>query len=280
MKKLLIILFIGLLFGCNSDDNNAPQYDTSVAVTLNDVAYGADPQQTMDVYLPAGRTNATKTVILIHGGAWIAGDKADFADVIPVIQAEFPDYAVININYRLATTTSPAYPKQIDDIELAIEKLKNGGYTISDDYAMLGASAGAHLAMLYAYRFDTNHEVKAIVDIVGPADFTDPQYLAHPLYAFAAQNLIGTSTPTAAQIQEVSPAAYITTQSAPTIMFYGGEDPLVPATQGPRLRDKLNQFGVYNEFNFYADGGHGDWDDATFAEVYTNLSIFLQDKFN
>jgi len=280
MKKLFIIIFVSVLFGCSADDNNTPQYDASTAITLNNVAYGSDPQQTMDVFLPAGRTNATKTIILIHGGAWIAGDKADFANVVPGIQAEFPDYAVVNLNYRLATTTSPAYPKQIDDIELAIAKLKNGGYTLSDDYAIIGSSAGAHLAMLYAYRFDTGHEVKAIIDIVGPADFTDPQYLAHPLYAFAAQNLIGTSTPTAAQIQEVSPAAYITAQSAPTIMFYGGQDPLVPANQGPRLRDKLNQFGVYNEFNFYADGGHGDWDEATFTEVYANLSTFLQNNFN
>jgi len=279
MKKLLVILFLGLLCSCSSDDNAAPQYDASVALTLNNVAYGADAQQTMDIYLPAGRTANTKTIILIHGGAWVAGDKADFADVVPFAQAQFPDYAIVNINYRLATTTSPAYPKQIDDIELVIGKLKSSGYTLSDDYAMVGASAGAHLAMLYAYRFDENHEVKAIVDIVGPADFSDPQYLAHPLYAYASQNLIGTSTPTTAQIQEVSPAAYINAQSPPTIMFYGGQDPLVPASQGPRLRDKLTQFGIYNEFNFYADGGHGDWDDATYTEVYAKLSTFLQNNF-
>jgi acetyl esterase/lipase len=171
-------------------------------------------------------------------------------------------------------------PKQIEDIHLIIEKLKNTDYTLSDDYAMIGASAGAHLAMLYAYKFDTNHEVKAIADIVGPADFTDPQYLSHPLYSYASLNLIGTATPTIAQIQEVSPALYVNAHSAPTIMFYGGVDPLVPASQGPGLRDKLNAAGVTNEFNFYADGGHGDWSDATYIEVYAKLSNFLENNFN
>jgi acetyl esterase/lipase len=276
-NNLLLLLFVSLLFGCSSDDTaTTPALDTTAALTLMDVAYGPDAGQTMDVYLPAGRTTATKTIILIHGGAWVAGDKDDFTSVVPVIQAQFPDHAVANINYRLASPQSPAYPKQVDDIKLVIEKLKTGGYTLSDDYAMIGASAGAHLAMLYAYRFDTAHEVKAIADIVGPADFTDPAYLSHPLYSYAAQNLIGTATPTAAQIQEVSPAAYITAQAAPTIMFYGGQDPLVPASQGPRLKQKLDEFGVYNQFNFYADGGHGDWSDTIYLEVYAKLGAFLQ----
>lgn len=282
MKKLLyIFLFVQLLMSCNSDDNTAePLYNPAEAVTIINESYGSDPEQVMDIYLPGGRTSATKTIILVHGGAWVAGDKADFADVVPFVQSQFPDYAVVNINYRLATATSPAYPKQIDDIELAIAKLKHTDYTLSDDYAFIGASAGAHLAMLYAYRFDPNHEVKAVVDIVGPADFTDPQYTTHPLYSYAALNLIGTATPTTAQIEEVSPIAYITTASAPTITFYGGQDPLVPATQGPRLRDKLDSMGVTNEFNFYPDGGHGDWDEATYQQVYSRLILFLQENFD
>jgi acetyl esterase/lipase len=284
MKKLVIALFfISYLTSCSSDDNNTPntpQYDPDEATALIDVPYGADPQQTMDIYLPAGRTTATKTIILVHGGAWVAGDKEDFNPIIPVIQAEFPDYAVVNINYRLATSTSPAYPKQIDDLELVIEELKNTDYTISNDYAFIGASAGAHLSMLYAYNFDQNHEVQAVANIVGPADFADPQYTTHPLYSYAALNLIGTATPTEAQIQEVSPVAHITAGSAPTITFYGGQDPLVPATQGPRLKERLDEINVTNEFNFYPDGGHGDWDDATYLEVYDKLGNFLHNHLD
>jgi len=282
-KPLILLLFLSFLTSCSSDDNNdtvEPRYDSSVALTLTDVAYGSDPEQTLDIYLPAGRDNDTKVLVMIHGGAWIEGDKDDFTDAVAIVRAQFPDFGIVNINYRLATATSSAYPKQIDDIKLVLEHLENGGYVISNDYAFLGASAGAHLAMLYSYKYDTDHDVKAIVDIVGPADFTDPEYLSHPLYGFASQALVGTQTPTTAQIAEVSPAEYINSNAAPTLSFYGGVDPLVPASQGPRLKAKLDAAGVYNEFNFYADGGHGDWDEATYAEVYAKIQAFLQNHFD
>ncbi|WP_162926903.1 alpha/beta hydrolase [Flavobacterium psychrotrophum] len=283
MKKTLalLFLFVSFLQSCSSDDNNTtPADDTAVAKEYTDVHYGSDPQQIMDVYLPAGRTAATKVIILIHGGAWIAGSKEDFADFIPLIKTEFPGYAIVNINYRLATETSAAFPKQIDDVKKAIAFLKNeSGYTISSNYGLIGTSAGAHIAMLYSYKYDTSHEVKAICNIVGPADFLDPAYVSHPLYPLAGLYVIGSSTPSQQAVTEVSPIAHITAQAPPTLSFYGGQDQLIPATQGPRLKAALDAAGVVNQFNFYPNGGHGDWDDATFAEVYAKLTAFFEVHF-
>jgi acetyl esterase/lipase len=279
MKKYLLlpILFLFLVTGCSTDDSKT---DAPLAArNILNVAYGPDAQQTMDVYLPAGRDEGTKVIVLVHGGAWTSGSKEDVTSLVPILQQRFPEYAVVNINYRLATETSPAMPKQIDDIESVLDNLEAGGYHISDDYAFIGFSAGAHLSMLYSYAYDTDHDVKAICNVVGPADFSDPEYLSHDLYPIAALYLMGTSTPTQEQIASVSPAGYITPQSPPTITFYGGQDPLVPASQGPRLKAKLDQAGVYNEFNFYPDGGHADWDVATFAEVYNKVEAFLQNRF-
>jgi acetyl esterase/lipase len=281
MKKKFLFLFIfaGLLSACSSDDdNNQPQAPLAAAEYTN-VQYGTDPQQTMDVYLPANRTADTKVIILIHGGAWIGGSKEDFADFIPVIKEEFPDDAIVNINYRLATETSPAFPKQMDDLQRVIAYLKNSDYVIDNTYAFIGASAGAHLAMLYGYEYDTAHEVKAICDIVGPADFLDPEYVSNPLYPFAAQYLLGTTTPSSQLIETVNPLSHITAQSPPTLSFYGGIDPLIPATQGPRLKAALDEAGVVNEFNFYLEGGHGDWDEATFADVYAKITVFFEAHF-
>ncbi len=277
MKKyisLLSILFLLLVTGCSSDDTTTAAPLT--AQNILDVPYGSGERQTMDVYLPAGRDGDTKVVILVHGGAWTSGSKDDVTPLVSILQERFPEHAVVNINYRLATETTPAMPMQIDDIKSVIEYLEESDYQISDDYAFIGFSAGAHLAMLYSYGYDAEHDVKAICNVVGPADFTDPAYTSHPLYPFAAQYLLGTSSPTPAQIESISPANLVTAQSPPTLTFYGGQDPLVPASQGPRLKAKLDEAGVYNEFNFYPDGGHGDWDVATFGEVYTRIEVFLQ----
>lgn len=278
MKKNVILLFlIGFLWSCSSSDDNS-QYDNNVALELANVAYGTDERQVMDVYLPAGRDEDTKVIILIHGGAWVGGSKEDFAYAVPLIRSQFPDHAIVNINYRLATPESPAYPKQIDDIKDVIQHLENNGYNISDDYAFIGASAGAHLAMLYSYAFDTDNDVKAVCNIVGPADFTDPAYTSNPLYNYAAINLTGSNNPSQSLIEEVSPITHITSQSPPTIMFYGGQDPLIPSSQGPLLRDALTEAGVYNEYNFYPDGGHGDWNQIIMAEVYNKMTTFLQEQ--
>jgi len=275
MKKLLALplLFLFLITGCsNSDDNNnAPL----VAQTLMNVSYGTDAKQKIDIYLPEGRNENTKVVVLLHGGSWVEGDKSDLSYLIPVIQLQFPDYAIVNVGYRLATLNSPAFPKQIDDIKGVIQHLESNDYHISDDYAFIGFSAGAHLSMLYGYAYDTDHDVKAICDVVGPADFTDPEYTSHPLYSSAATALIGTPAPTQEQILSVSPVAHITAQSPATLSFCGGQDPLVPATQGPRLKSALDTAGVKNEFNFYPDGGHGNWDDTTYNEVYSKIAAFL-----
>lgn len=279
MKKSIILLFlIGFLWSCSSDDDNQSQYDNSVALELANVAYGTHERQVMDLYLPADRDENTKVIILVHGGAWVSGSKEDFTAAVPVIRAQFPNHAIVNINYRLATPESPAYPKQIDDIESVIQHLESNGYSISDDYAFIGTSAGAHLSMLYSYAFDDEGDVKAVCNIVGPADFTDPAYTSNPLYNYAAINLTGTDNPSQSLIEEVSPITHVNSQSPPTIMFYGGQDPLIPSSQGPLLRDALTDAGVYNEFNFYPDGGHGDWNQTIMAEVYIKMTTFLEEQ--
>ncbi len=56
---------------------------TLSASTKANVAYGSDPLQKMDYYLPAGRSSSTtKVLVLIHGGAWAAGDKSEFTAYI------------------------------------------------------------------------------------------------------------------------------------------------------------------------------------------------------
>ena len=104
MKKIFFFSLIVLIASCkkeNSSNQNLPDQ------TLSDVSYSTDASQKMDVYLPAGRnTDSTRLMILVHGGAWISGDKSDFASFIPVIQQKFPGYAIANINYRLGFDTS------------------------------------------------------------------------------------------------------------------------------------------------------------------------------
>lgn len=280
MKHYPIKIFaLFLALSCNRSED--PALQPLPEQNLLNVSYGTDPEQKADIYLPANRDEQTKVIILIHGGGWSGGSKSDFDYVIPTLKLQFPTYAIVNTDYRLATSASPGFPKQIQDIEKLVAYLKNSDYDISSNYALIGASAGAHLSMLYAYHFDTAHDVKAVCSIVGPADFSDPAYTENPMFQSGLFYLVGNANPqTNPEVFiEVSPAAHVSSQSPPTILFYGGQDPLIPASQGPRLKQKLDDFGVYNELYVYPNGGHGNWDAVTTLDFNTKLIAFLQQHF-
>ena len=252
------------------------------ALKANDifnVPYGTHPLQVIDVYLPEGRDNTTKVFLLVHGGGWSGGSKSQLDYIIPILKNNFPKHAIVNLNYRLATAESPAFPKQIQDIEKAIQFLKESDYGISNAYAFVGLSAGAHLAMLYSYKYDIRHEVKTVASIVGPADFTDPYYTAHPYYQFAALYLLGDVANHPEAAIGISPAVHINAQSPATILFYGGKDPLVPASQGRRLKAKLDEFNVPNQYYLNAAGGHANWNAQAMATFQAKLVDFLHKHF-
>ena len=185
MKKIIIlsVLFLLLVMGCSSPDSNEVINGNNRPIGgLIDVPYGIDPFQKMDIYLPSSPNHDTKVFVLLHGGAWKYGSKEDINWLVTLLSQHFPDYAIVNMNYRLATNGSPAFPKQTDDIASALQFLQDRDYNISQNYAFIGMSAGAHLSMLYGYKYNTSGNVKAVCSIVGSTDFTDPAYDNHEFY--------------------------------------------------------------------------------------------------
>ncbi len=96
-----------------------------------------------------------------------------------------------------------------------------------------------------------------VCSIVGPTNFTDPAYLntTDPNIR-NLMNLYGIAA-TTDFLEEVSPYHRVTVQSPPTTLFYGGQDLLVPTTQGTDMTTRLQQLGVTHEFTLYENAGHG-----------------------
>lgn len=148
MKKIVYISFITSLLGCivisckkkDNDDSTVPEpeYAITQAYNLTDVAYGSDPKQNMDVYLPANRDgNSTKVFVMIHGGGWTSGDKSDYASTMSAFKSYYPNHAIININYRLGVQGSPGYPKQINDIQAALNEIQKEKYNLSKNICFM-----------------------------------------------------------------------------------------------------------------------------------------------
>lgn len=276
--KILVFAFALMLFNCSNEkaieENNSGIDPTKYYQELN-ISYGEDNDQKFDLYLPANRTASTKVMILVHGGGWTSGDKSDMNPIKDLLRQDFPDLAIVNINYRLADDNNKPYPMQIDDITSIINFLNDNKvkYSISNTLGFIGTSAGAHLSLLWSYAFDTNSNVNMVCSIVGPTNFTDPAYLSNTSPALQGLlNLYGENA-TTSFLEEVSPYHQAKTNSPPTILFYGGKDPLIPTTQGTDMQDKLQDLGVVHEFTLYPNAGHG-WIGIELLDTWQKLKVF------
>ena len=282
-KRLLFLrmqrfLFLGLLFfaiACKKNTNTPATPEQS----YTDISYGTNSQQKMDLYLPEGRDTAnTKLMILIHGGAWIEGDKSDFTSAINQIKKRLPDYAFANINYRLYKNKQNTFPAQEEDVKAAVAFLlsKRAEYQYSHKIVLLGASAGAHLALLQGYKYANMISPKAIVSYFGP---TDLSYLyehpAYPAITTLLDSIVGFSpTQNAALYTASSPISFVTAGCAPTILLQGSADILVPVNQANLLNDKLNATGVVHQLFVYPGEGHG-FTAATMDDSINKIISFL-----
>lgn len=116
---------------------------------LRNLAYGADPAQRLDVYLPA-RPRHAPVIFMVHGGAWRTGDKAMSRVVDNKIAWWLPrGYIFVSVNYRLLPDADPLV--QADDVRRALvfaqQQAQDWGAD-PDAFVLMGHSAGAHLVSL------------------------------------------------------------------------------------------------------------------------------------
>lgn len=281
LKYSFILLFCLLSFlSCKKKDKTVAD-NAATAKSILNVSYGSDPRNRMDVYLPANRSETnTPVMVMIHGGGWADGDKADFNSFVDTMKKRLPQYAIFNITYRLVNNGQNLFPAQEQDVKKCIEFInsKQSEYKISGTFILIGASAGGHLALLQSYKYTSPVKVKAVVSFFGPTELTqlynNPPNPLLPLLLF---NVTGSSPTTNPGIyQQSSPATFAIAGSSPTLLLHGGLDPLIPAWQSTLLQDKLNIVAVPNQYVFYPNGGHGDWDGPTYFDAFNKIDAFLK----
>jgi len=148
-----VILLLGLVFGCGSRANEPP---AGLEIRL-DIAYGDSDAQRLDLYRPPVMAPA-RLVVWVHGGAWMRGDKANqLDDKIALFTSA--GWAFASVNYRLSPdppSDDPGrivHPAHVEDVARALHWLHANADELGLDstrIAVLGHSAGAHLAALVA----------------------------------------------------------------------------------------------------------------------------------
>lgn len=154
--KLFILILLTLV------SSHAYTLPSEIKV-LSDIPYGKDADHVLDVYIPADAKNAP-VIFMVHGGAWIAGDKADKPEFEnKVIHWVSQGFIFISTNYRTLPKTKPI--EQTKDVEAALlfsQKKANEWGGSPEKFILMGHSSGAHLVSLISsnYNISRGNEVK------------------------------------------------------------------------------------------------------------------------
>ncbi len=259
--KIHFVLLCIIFVGCNKKEPKLVLPNEEIILT--EVSYGTHEHQKMDVYLPKNRSKATKTIIYLHGGGWYMGDKSDIKDGAIYFQQQ--GFAFISINYRLTRTPeNNIHPAQMQDIDrvIAFINQKQQEWSLPDDkLALFGGSAGAHLSLLYAYKYQVNGKVKAAISMSGPTDLTDNLLINSTIGGASIgamiESYVGAPfTAQAAAWQATSPISFITATSVPTLFVHGTIDSAVPYQQSLSAYNKLKNAGGVAQLEPLPNIGH------------------------
>lgn len=269
-----------------------PKTETIVC-SFKDISYGSSEDNKLDLHLPVDDREETGLVLFLHGGGWIAGDKAAVKKNFGVLK-ENKNYATASINYRLAETGKTDIYDIINDITAAISHIKTlaAGYSVNITKVILcGHSAGGHLALLYAYRY------KDISPVTPVGVFVTSPAVELSLDEFYKSNSLGdekhmcelmskacgeTFTPQTRAgyeklLKELSPTEYVTEDSVPTLIAHGKKDTVAPYKGSEILSERLTAFSVNHDLITFENSGHTlDKDKET--RDYTET--LLQERIN
>ncbi len=189
---------------------------------------------------------ARPTVVVMYGGAWRGGDPTQGAAVSRALAAR--GYLVAAIDYRHAPRDR--FPAQLADVRRSIALLRDSSASWGIDrsrIALLGRSAGGHLAELAAFTADTP-AVRAVVAIYAPFDL-EGAYREPPVPDPIGVRVVlrdflgGTPAEQPRRYRDASPASFVRPGLPPVLLLYGARDHIVRATFNRRAADALRAAG-------------------------------------
>ncbi len=278
MRLLIVwISFIFLFISCTKDNNQKKNQDQTEE-TFIDLSYGINEKQKLDLYLPASRANNTRLLIIIHGGGWTAGDKSDFNSYVAQFKQTLPDYAIVNLNYRLASANGNYFPAQENDVEAAVKFLSDNSnkYVFSNEFVLLGVSAGAQLALLQAYKHTDIVKPLGVISYFGPTDLQDMYENSTNSIPWVLKVITNSLENNPNVLKEASPINYLTASSAKTLLLHGDQDTIVPLQQAVMLEQKLASLNVSHELVVYPGEGHDMWSSGALLNSFERVENFIK----
>ena len=254
-RRLSVIVFGAMvLSGCTAAvflAANVPSAFGPFERTVN-VAYGSEPRQRLDVYVPEEPATESRAVIVfIHGGSWNSGSKDQYRFVGSSLAKR--GFIAVLPNYRL----SPAvrFPDFVVDAATAVTWTLRNIESYGGDprrVFVMGHSAGAHIALLLtldrrylAAAGASADDLRGVIGLSGPYDFNIDSDLLRGVFGSAPD------------MQQTQPVHFARGDAPPLLLIHGTDDVVCWDRHSIRLTELVRAAGGRAELRLYPGLGHG-----------------------
>ncbi|REK15796.1 MAG: alpha/beta hydrolase [Planctomycetota bacterium] len=234
-----------------------------------DVTYATvgDEELQMDIASPKGLDHPVPGIVVIHGGGWRGGKRQDMATLAKELAAH--GYVAATVSYRLAPTHP--FPAQVEDVKAAVRYLRANAKDLNIDPERIGAtggSAGGHLSLMLGTmdssdglegdggNADQSSKVQAVVNFVGPFNLIMDEYT--PTQTAILSAFVGGAIDEKKEACRLaSPVTYVNEGDAPTLSFYGTDDPLIPNDQAFQVATAMDDADIPGRVEILVGQSHG-----------------------
>jgi acetyl esterase/lipase len=296
---ILFAAIVAFMVNFGRSPSDAAEDPKAAAGSVQEIVYtkAGTTELKLDLMSPTTGDGPFPAVLVIHGGAWRAGNKADVRPIMP----EFVRHGYVAISPQYRFCPKETFPAQVHDVKAAVRWIKANAKKYRIDPERIGAigfSAGGHLALMLGVTAagdglegETGSEteskpsamagdsrVKAVVNFFGPTDLAanDIPDISKPL---VKDFLGGTPEAKPEAAQKASPLTYVSKDDAPVLTFQGTNDPLVPYTQAFKLAQAMTAAGVPGRVELLIGASHG-WGgaemDRTKSETFSFFECYLK----
>lgn len=253
--KVLMLFSLVTLSGCSAVSLLNSIMPREGYTIRKDIAYGADPRQKLDIYIPniASNNAPVPVIVFFYGGSWQKGSKDDYLFLGQAFASK--GYMTVVADYRLYPKVS--FPVFIEDGAEAFAWVHEHIAEYGGDPKKLyvsGHSAGAYIAMMltlnpsYLQKAGAKKEwIRGTIGISGPYDFL-------PLTDEKLIQLFST----AKHPSDTQPITFATERYAPIFLATGDKDEDVLPRNSIILDTRLKKLDSPVETHIYPDIGHID----------------------
>ncbi|XVJ70928.1 MAG: alpha/beta hydrolase [Rhizobacter sp.] len=232
---------------------------------------------------PEDRSTARPAVVLIHGGAWMFGQRSELRSLQFMLAQN--GFVAVSVDYRLAPQA--VFPQPLHDLQCAVRWLRSQAAAQAIAPAQISAwghSAGAHLAAMLAvtaHRADLQGPGLVIAETDSEKPNNSANLRSSHVHAVIAQSgiydLVAALDPTQAlplearrgavalaggdnveSLRAASIASFVHPQAAPVLLLHGDQDRIAPLSQALQLHDVLRAQGAQSQLRVVPGAGHND----------------------